>query len=96
MRRLSIELKRDVTETSWYFFSCEDKELQIRIKKEIPGLTLILRGTEGFGDRLRVIKNVPVIKQLEHYSGYFAFKYLPLRNDTEIDVDILTNTHDKD
>jgi hypothetical protein len=72
MRRLSIELKKNKTGTSWYFFSCDDKELQIKTKNEIPGLTLILRGTEGFGDNLHIKKNVPVKKQLEHYSGYFS------------------------
>ena len=90
MRRLSIELKKDRTGTGWYFFSVEDKELQIKTKQEIPGLILILRGTEGFGDRLPILKNVPVKKQLEHYSGYFAFKYMPLKNDIVLEVDIIT------
>jgi hypothetical protein len=90
MKKLSIALKKTKTSTGWYYFSTNDKELHITTGRDIPGLTLILRGNEGFGGKYPVRKNVPLTEKLEHYTGYFCFKYKPIENDIVIDVDIIT------
>ena len=89
MRRLSIELKKDRNSSGWYYFSVDDKELRFTTIRDITGLTLILKGTEGFGGKYPVKKNVSFIEKLEHYSGYFAFKYQPIKTDIVIEVDLL-------
>ncbi len=90
MRRLSIELNKSYRRSGWQYFSVDDKELRLITQQEILGLTLIIKGTEGFGGKYPVKKDVPFKVKLEHHSGYFHFKYQPIKTNIKLEVDFLT------